>query len=106
MSALNKQLLDGSQNALANIVIVVESHARGGSMHTVTEAERRGVPVMAVPGPIHSPSAEGTNALLRDGCAPVSCVTATTASTLGSAASFSTASRMCAAPVNGDVARR
>ncbi len=57
--------------ALADIVIVVESHARGGSMHTVTEAERRGVPVMAVPGPIHSPATEGTNALLRDGCAPV-----------------------------------
>lgn len=57
--------------ALADIVIVVESHASGGSMHTVTEAERRGVPVMAVPGPIHSPSTEGTNALLRDGCAPV-----------------------------------
>ena len=56
--------------ALADIVIVVESHARGGSMHTVTEAARRGIPVMAVPGPIHSPATEGTNALLRDGCAP------------------------------------
>ncbi len=57
--------------ALADVVIVVESHARGGSMHTVAEAARRGVPVMAVPGPIHSPATEGTNALLRDGCAPV-----------------------------------
>ncbi len=56
--------------ALSDVVLVVESHVRGGSMHTVAEAERRGVPVMAVPGPIHSPSAEGTNALLRDGCAP------------------------------------
>lgn len=56
--------------ALSDVVVVIESHARGGSMHTVTEAERRDTPVMAVPGPIHSASAEGTNSLLRDGCAP------------------------------------
>ena len=56
--------------ALSDIVVVVESHDRGGSMHTVAEAALRDVPVMAVPGPIHSPSAEGTNELLRDGCAP------------------------------------
>ncbi|MEE9417476.1 MAG: DNA-processing protein DprA [Acidimicrobiales bacterium] len=56
--------------ALSDIVVVVESHARGGSLHTVAEAERRNVPVMAVPGPIHSAAAEGTNSLLRDGCAP------------------------------------
>ncbi len=56
--------------ALSDIVVVVESHERGGSMHTVTEAALRDVPVMAVPGPIHSSAAEGTNELLRDGCAP------------------------------------
>jgi DNA processing protein len=60
--------------ALSDIVVVVESHARGGSMHTVAEAERRNVPVMAVPGPIHSAAAEGTNSLLRDGCAPAGSV--------------------------------
>jgi len=48
-----------------------ESHARGGSLHTVDEAVRRGRPVLAVPGPIRSAASAGTNRLLADGCAPV-----------------------------------
>ena len=36
-------------------------------MHTVSEAERRGRPVFAVPGPVRSESSAGTNRLLRDG---------------------------------------
>lgn len=56
--------------ALADVVIVVESHAGGGSMHTVRAAEERGVPVMAVPGPVRSPASAGTNRLLAEGCAP------------------------------------
>ena len=36
--------------ALADLVVVVESHAAGGSMHTVREAADRDIPVMAVPG--------------------------------------------------------
>ena len=55
---------------LADLVVVVESHERGGSLLTVNEAAERDVPVMAVPGSIHAPAARGTNALLRDGCAP------------------------------------
>ena len=57
--------------ALADVVVVVESHARGGSLHTVDEAVRRGRPVLAVPGPIRSAASAGTNRLLADGCAPV-----------------------------------
>lgn len=57
--------------ALADVVIVVESHSAGGSMHTVEEAQRRGIPVMAVPGSVRSPAAAGTNALLAEGCHPV-----------------------------------
>jgi DNA processing protein len=57
--------------ALAQVVVVVESHAGGGSMLTVEAAARRGVPVMAVPGSIRSPASAGTNGLLADGCAPV-----------------------------------
>jgi DNA processing protein len=57
--------------ALADIVVVVESHARGGSMHTVTAALERDVDVMAVPGPVRAPAAAGTNALLVAGAAPV-----------------------------------
>jgi DNA processing protein len=57
--------------ALADVVVVVESHARGGSLYTVDEAERRDRPVMAVPGPIRSAASRGTNDLLADGRPPV-----------------------------------
>ena len=36
--------------ALADLVVVVESHRRGGSMHTVDEADRRGIDVHGGPG--------------------------------------------------------
>lgn len=55
---------------LADVLVVVESHAVGGSLHTVTEAERRDVPVLAVPGSVRSPAAAGTNQLLAEGCHP------------------------------------
>jgi DNA processing protein len=57
--------------ALADLVVVVESHRRGGSLHTVDEADRRGRDVMAVPGSVRSAASEGTNALLAEGRAPV-----------------------------------
>ncbi len=56
--------------ALADVVVVVESHAAGGSLHTVAEAEQRDRPVLAVPGSVRSPAAVGTNQLLADGCHP------------------------------------
>jgi len=61
--------------ALADVVVVVESHVAGGSMHTVRAAEARGVPVMAVPGPVRSLASVGTNRLIADGCAPACDVT-------------------------------
>ena len=57
--------------ALSEVVVVVESRAKGGSMITVHEAVERGVPVMAVPGATVNRAADGTNLLLRDGAAPV-----------------------------------
>jgi DNA processing protein len=60
--------------ALADVVVVVESHDHGGSMSTVSEALRRDRSVLAVPGPIRSPASAGTNRLLADGCAPVCAV--------------------------------
>jgi DNA processing protein len=57
--------------ALADVVVVVESHERGGSLSTVAEALRRDRPVLAVPGPIRSPASAGTNRLIAEGCAPV-----------------------------------
>lgn len=52
--------------ALADVVVVVESRDRGGSLHTVDAAIERGRTVGAVPGPVHSPTSTGTNALLAD----------------------------------------
>lgn len=57
--------------ALSEVLVVVESHTRGGSMSTVREAMKRDIAVMAVPGSPGVTSSEGTNNLLRDGCAPV-----------------------------------
>jgi DNA processing protein len=57
--------------ALSEVLVVVESHARGGSMSTVREAMKRDITVMAVPGSPGVASCEGTNNLLRDGCGPV-----------------------------------
>jgi DNA processing protein len=56
--------------ALADVVVVVESHATGGAMGTATEADHRDRPVLAVPGPVTSPSSAGTNQLLFDGRGP------------------------------------
>ncbi len=52
--------------ALADVVVVVESHEHGGSLQTATEAARRGVPVLAVPGSVRSAASQGSNALLRE----------------------------------------
>jgi DNA processing protein len=56
---------------LADVVVVVESHASGGSLYTVEAALERDRPVLAVPGPIHSPASRGTNHLLAEGCVPL-----------------------------------
>ncbi len=57
--------------ALSDLVVVVESHARGGALSTVDEANERGIPVAVVPGSTLSPASDGTNALLFDGAMPV-----------------------------------
>lgn len=56
--------------ALADVVVVVESHATGGAMGTAVEADHRGRTVLAVPGPVTSPSSAGTNQLLFEGRGP------------------------------------
>ena len=57
--------------ALSEIVVVVESRERGGSLITAQAAIERGIDVMAVPGSPRNRAASGTNQLLRDGAAPV-----------------------------------
>jgi DNA processing protein len=56
--------------ALSDVLVVVESHAAGGAMHTVDAADRRGRTVLAVPGSVRSPASDGTNRLLFDGYGP------------------------------------
>lgn len=56
--------------ALSDLVVVVESHASGGSFHTVDEADRRAIDVLAVPGSVRNVAAAGVNALLAEGRAP------------------------------------
>lgn len=53
--------------ALSAAVVVVESHAAGGSLLTAAEALERDRLVVAVPGPIHNASSRGTNLLAADG---------------------------------------
>lgn len=57
--------------ALADVVVVVESHRSGGSLYTAEAAARRAIPVCAVPGSVHSAASAGTNELLIEGCVPV-----------------------------------
>jgi len=57
--------------ALASMVVVVESHATGGSWHTVEAALRMGKEVGAVPGPVRSAASAGTNTMLHEGAVPV-----------------------------------
>ncbi len=54
--------------ALSEVLVVVESRERGGSLITVDEARQRAVMVMAVPGSVRNAAANGTNDLIRDGC--------------------------------------
>lgn len=60
--------------ALSEVVVVVESRERGGSLITARAAADRGIEVMAVPGSPRSRASAGTNQLLVDGAAPLTCV--------------------------------
>ena len=60
--------------ALSEVVVVVESRERGGSLITAQAAIERSIDVMAVPGSVRNRAAAGTNQLLRDGAAPVTSV--------------------------------
>ncbi len=60
--------------AISEVIVVVESRERGGSLITARAAADRGVEVMAVPGSTRSRASRGTNQLLVDGAAPVTSV--------------------------------
>ena len=56
---------------LCQVLVVVESHETGGSLHTAAQAMERNRTVFAVPGPIRSPASMGCNRLIADGCLPL-----------------------------------
>jgi DNA processing protein len=60
--------------ALCEVLVVVESRERGGSLITARAAADRSVEVMAVPGSPRSRASAGTNQLLVDGAGPVTSV--------------------------------
>ena len=64
---LRNRLISG----LVQAVVVVEARPRSGSLITARHALNQGREVLVVPGPIDSPHAAGSNALLRDGARPV-----------------------------------
>lgn len=53
--------------AMSRGTVVVESAARSGTMNTARWATDLGRPLMAVPGPVTSPTSAGTNDLIRLG---------------------------------------
>ncbi len=57
---------NGIVAALADAVLVVEAPARSGALNTASWAAGR-IPVLAVPGDVDRPHAQGCLALLRDG---------------------------------------
>ncbi len=58
-------------SALARVTVVVEAAQGSGTLITVGAALAQGKDVMAVPGPITSPTSVGTNRLIRDGAEPL-----------------------------------
>lgn len=60
--------------ACSEVVVVVESRERGGSLITARAAVDRDIEVMAVPGSPRSRASAGTNQLLTEGVAPVTAV--------------------------------
>lgn len=58
---------------LARGICVAEARRKSGTMNTVSSAIEFGRDVFAVPGSIFSPLCEGTNDLIKNGAAAVTC---------------------------------
>lgn len=56
---------------LSRVSVIIEAGERSGALITADFALEQGRDVMVVPGPIFSPQSVGTNALLKQGAAPV-----------------------------------
>jgi DNA processing protein len=58
-------------SALSRVTVVIEAAEGSGALITADAALNQGREVMAVPGPITSPTSVGSNRLIRDGAAPL-----------------------------------
>jgi len=54
-------------SGLARCTLVIEGDERSGSLITARDAIRQGRPLFALPGPLCTPNAEGTNELIKSG---------------------------------------
>jgi DNA processing protein len=60
--------------SLAEGVLITEAAEKSGSLHTARFALELGIPVLAVPGPINSPTSVGCNNLIKAGAVPITCI--------------------------------
>jgi DNA processing protein len=60
-------------SGLAGVTVVIEAAAKSGAITTADAALDQGRAVLAVPGPITSPTSEGCNKLIQQGAKPVLC---------------------------------
>lgn len=58
-------------SGLSRVIVVIEAAAGSGALITAEAALNQGREVIAVPGPITSPTSVGTNRLIRDGATPL-----------------------------------
>ena len=61
-------------SGLARAVVVIEAAAGSGALVTAEIGLDQGRPILAVPGPITSPTSVGCNKLIQQGAKPVLCV--------------------------------
>jgi DNA processing protein len=60
-------------SGLGRGVLITEAAPKSGTLHTASFALEQGKEVMAVPGPITSPTSAGCNQLIRTGATPITC---------------------------------